>query len=336
MAVEHPRGKEGDPSLDLLFGGIPLEDPFQKRSSESRATSMASSGTSVVCGGETAALMVPRKISICFEDVAVFFSVEEWDMLDLGQKSLYREVMLENARNVASLSDVWPMEASRKEEAAFLPKGKQEVVKRRFGKESSEDDQLKERLEKCSPFQCIDVMVLTEDEHQEKGMCPQCGKILRDELELCDCSRSHAVKKQNKSRKCFRQTIPLILSQSIQTREKPYKCLECGKSFRDSGYLTSHKRIHTGEKPYECKECGKRFHFATSLTSHNRIHTAPQPFPSSRPWASSLLSPLSPTASPEDHPTRDRSPPGRREGAAKGFPEEAALWMGRLDGERRS
>ncbi|KAK9405369.1 zinc finger protein [Crotalus adamanteus] len=151
-----PEERKGIPPWICCLGGIPLEDPFQKRSSESRTTSMASSGTSVACGGETAALMVPRKNSICFEDVAVFFSVEEWDMLDLGQKCLYREVMLENARNVASLSDEWQMEASRKEEAAFLPKGKKEVVKRRFGKERSEENQLKGRLEKCSPFQCID------------------------------------------------------------------------------------------------------------------------------------------------------------------------------------
>lgn len=44
------------------------------------------------------------QIPVSFEDVTVFFSEEEWALLDFDQKSLYREVMLENAKNVESMS----------------------------------------------------------------------------------------------------------------------------------------------------------------------------------------------------------------------------------------
>lgn len=67
-----------------------------------------------------------------------------------------------------------------------------------------------------------------------------------------------------------------IIKQNTDTKDdntKPFKCLQCFKSFSKKVYLSQHSRIHSNERPYLCDKCDRRFTQLSHLYQHKRRHT---------------------------------------------------------------
>ncbi|XP_026547934.1 zinc finger protein with KRAB and SCAN domains 3-like, partial [Notechis scutatus] len=223
--TEYPKGRQDSfkPSQELLLRENLHNDQSQDTTPESRKLSLEFFEPLYLCGGAEGLAEPLFQGGVSFEEVAVYFSKEEWSQLDADQKALHREVMLENSRNLASLGYNEQKNKNCKEEGQAI--------------------HLKEGKEK-------------------RYQCMECGKTYIHSSSLNFHKRIHTEEKPYQCMECgknFRRKNILIQHKTSHTDKKLYQCMECGKSFSYYSSLIRHQSNHKGERPYKCMECGKTF-----------------------------------------------------------------------------
>ncbi|OWK16474.1 hypothetical protein Celaphus_00004932 [Cervus elaphus hippelaphus] len=134
-----------------------------------------------------AALRDPHQGSVTFEDVVVYFSWEEWGLLDENQRCLYHDVMLENFALVTSLGCWYGMEEAVAFSVESVP-----VEQTSRGKTVIPDPS----IEKTQP-------------------CEGCVRARRDGLQLPEHQGLHPEQNSHPCEECEKQPGPLHAAVSL-------------------------------------------------------------------------------------------------------------------------